>query len=372
MMLYRSNLLLYVAVLALGVSQFDNVTLAADAKNGRGERFQEITSEYETRAKAYVAILQKAKNEAELAQAEKKRPSDAIYGGKLLALAKEAPTDKAAFDSLVYVIVYVETPDALAIRDEAIAMFEKHQLKSPRLKIAIPALAGCNSPKAEALLEKLGEKGESREIRGLALFRLAQGRYVRIAPNDEKQMPKIEALLARVQKEYADIQPDDEEQPLGRLTENALFEIRHLRPGKQIPDISATDVAGKPIRLSSYRGKVVMLVFWGSWCGPCMAKVPFERHVMEKFSSRGFTVIGVNCGDEKKKAAAVIKDQKMTWPSFFDGEDGPIASEWFINSFPTMFLIDANGIILLRDQPEESELEAAIEKALKAAGSGKK
>ncbi|MBS0263604.1 MAG: TlpA family protein disulfide reductase [Planctomycetes bacterium] len=345
----------------------------ADPKDARSERLKEIIGEYEKKAQAFVSAFEKAKTDADRAQIEKKmRPSDAECGGKLVAFAKDVPGDKAAFDALVYVFENLDAPDAAAVRDEAVALFEKHQLKSPRLKIAIPRLAGCNSAKAEALLEKLGDKGETPDIRGLALFRLAQGRYERSAGKDEKHMAQIESLLARVQKDYGDVQPDDEDQPLAKLTAGALFEIRHLRPGKQLPEISGTDVAGKPLKLSSYRGKVVLLVFWGSWCGPCMAKVPFERRLMEKFAGRPFTVVGVNCGDQKKKAAAVIKEQKMNWPSFFDGEDGPIVTEWSINSFPTVFLVDSEGVILHRDPPDEFELEATIEKAVQALAPAKK
>jgi thiol-disulfide isomerase/thioredoxin len=341
---------------------------AADQKQDRAERLQAIAADYEKKAHEYVNAFESAQTDAERAKAEKRRPSDAEFGKQILALAKAAPADRVAFDAVRWIFENLESPDSATICDEAVALFEKHHIKSPRLKVAIPALAECNSPKAELLLERLGDKGDSPEIRGLALFRLALGRYKRFEGNDERQLARIEALLERTRKDYGDIQPDDEDEPIAKLAEGTLFEIKYLRPGKVVPDLSGTDIAGKPLALSKFRDKVVMLVFWGSWCGPCMAKVPFERRLMEKYTGRPFSVVGVNCGDEKKKAAIVMQKQKMTWPSFFDGEDGPIVTAWHISTFPAVFLIDAKGVIRLKDPQDDYELESEIEKAVKEAG----
>ncbi|MBI3860589.1 MAG: TlpA family protein disulfide reductase [Planctomycetia bacterium] len=334
-------------------------------KQSRGGRFLAITGEFEKQYTAYFKSLESAKTDAERATAEKKKPSDLDFGKQILALVKEAPADGTSFDALVWIVENLDAPDALAVLDEALALFEKHHVKSPRLKTAFPVLAACPSERAESLLERLGEKGETREIRGLGLYHLARRRAKRLGGTDDaKRQGAIESLLERVRKEYGDIQPDDEEKTLKQLAAGAIFEIQNLRPGKMIPELAGDDVAGKPLKLSGFRGKVVLLVFWGTWCQPCMAKVPFERMLMEKFSGRPFTVVGVNCGDQKKKAAAVMKEQKMTWPSFSDGDDGPIVSRWNISDFPTVILIDAQGKILQRDPADDAELERAVAEAV--------
>ena len=340
----------------------DQSAKAADAKGSRADRFKAITGDFEKKYTAYMQAFDSAKTDADRALAEKKKPSDAEFGKQLLALVKEAPGDAVAFEALTWIFENVDSADSASQQEEAVGLFEKQHLKSPRLKTALPALAAC--AKAESLLTKLGESGASRDIRGLALFHLAVAQSQRNTGTDEKRQAAIEALLERVQKDYGNIQPDDEDKTLGKLAEGMLFEIRYLRPGKVIPDLAGTDFAGKPLKLSSFRGKVVLLVFWGTWCGPCMAKVPFERQLMEQHAGRPFTVIGVNTGDPKNKAASVMKEQKMNWPSFFDGEDGPIITKWNISSFPTVFLIDAKGVIRMKDQPDDYVLKQAVAEAV--------
>ena len=90
---------------------------------------------------------------------------------------------------------------------------------------------------------------------------------------------------------------------------------------------------------------------------------------MEKFVGKPFTIVGVNCNDAPEKAAAVAKQQKMSWPSFVDGEDGPIATGWRIERFPSMLLIDSRGIIQMKNPPDEEELTAKITETLKQADS---
>jgi thiol-disulfide isomerase/thioredoxin len=343
---------------------------AADKKDDRAGRLQEIEADYKRRAEEFGNALDAAETDAQKALVARLRPSDAQTGTQILALAKQAPADQVAFDGLVWIFSNLDSADSAPQRDDAVALFEKHHLKSPRLKIAIPALASCNSPKAEALLEKLAEKGESRDIRGLAMFRLALGKYERVADkNDDQQLAPIESLLERAKNDFGDVQPDDEDRPIAELAEPVLFEMRNLRPGKVVPEIAGTDVNGKPLKLSSFRGKVVLLVFWGSWCGQCMAQVPSEKKLMEKYAGKPFTIVGVNCIDTNSKAAATVKEQKMTWPSFVDGEDGPIATGWNISEFPSMYLIDAKGVIRLKNPQGEKELEAGIAKAVKEAKS---
>jgi peroxiredoxin len=136
--------------------------------------------------------------------------------------------------------------------------------------------------------------------------------------------------------------------------------MKHLQPGKAAPDIEGADVTGKKMKLSDYRGKVVMLVFWSSSCGPCMAEVPGLRKLMESYAGRPFTVVGVNCDDGKDKAAKTVKDQKMTWPSFWDGEDGPIVERWNVMSLPTVYLIDAKGGIWCKRMGDSEKFDIAV------------
>ena len=136
---------------------------------------------------------------------------------------------------------------------------------------------------------------------------------------------RIEARLAR-------------KRTLGQEAEARLDEMLNLAVGKPAPEIEGVDMDGKPLRLSDYRGKVVMLVFWGTWCGPCMAEVPHERDLVERLKGQPFALLGVDC-DEKSKdeARAVMARERMTWPSWYDegAGTGPIAQRYHIRGFPT-------------------------------------
>ena len=101
------------------------------------------------------------------------------------------------------------------------------------------------------------------------------------------------------------------------------------------------------MKLSDYRGKVVVLVFWGSWCGPCMREVPHERELAEKYKGRPFTLLGVNCSEKVVAAKKTMESEKMTWPQWHDGEEpgGPIVEKFHVRGYPTIFVIDGKGII---------------------------
>ena len=79
--------------------------------------------------------------------------------------------------------------------------------------------------------------------------------------------------------------------------------MHNLIAGKPAPEIDGVGFDGKPLKLSDYRGKVVVLVFWGTWCGPCMREVPHERELAERLKDKPFAVLGVNCDDDEQAAA---------------------------------------------------------------------
>jgi thiol-disulfide isomerase/thioredoxin len=145
---------------------------------------------------------------------------------------------------------------------------------------------------------------------------------------------RIEEVLAR-------------KRTLGQEAEARLDEMLNLAVGKPAPEIEGVDVDGKPLRLSDYKGKVVVLVFWGSWCGPCMAQVPHERDLVERFKGQPFALLGVDCEENKDTARGVMVRERMTWPNWFDGDvgTGPIVKRYHIRGYPSVFLLDARGVI---------------------------
>jgi len=153
----------------------------------------------------------------------------------------------------------------------------------------------------------------------------------------------------------------------GDVAKSAIFEIQHLSIGKVAPDIVGEDTEGVKFKLSEYRGKVVMLSFWGTWCGPCMGLVPHERELVERLKGKPFALIGVNSDKNKTKLAEVMKDEKITWRSFWCGEkgsQGEIPSAWNVAGWPTIYVLDHNGVIRAKQaigKPLDRIIDALIQ-----------
>jgi peroxiredoxin len=137
---------------------------------------------------------------------------------------------------------------------------------------------------------------------------------------------------------------------LGQEAEDRLDLMLNLAVGRPAPEIEGTDMDGKPLRLSDYKGKVVVVVFWGTWCAPCMALVPQERDLVARLKGQPFALLGVDCKDDKESARKVMAREGMTWPSWYDGgaDSGRIAKSYQVRGFPSMLVIDAKGVIRAR------------------------
>ena len=134
---------------------------------------------------------------------------------------------------------------------------------------------------------------------------------------------------------------------------------------KPAPDFSLKDADGKIVRLSDYKGKVVLLDFWATWCGPCKIEIPWLKDFQRKYKDKGFEILSVSLDDQKKDWKKAAAKDKITWMSGIDpgGWDAMAASKWQVDAIPASFLINKNGDVVAINL-EKDELEKKIKELL--------
>jgi thiol-disulfide isomerase/thioredoxin len=128
--------------------------------------------------------------------------------------------------------------------------------------------------------------------------------------------------------------------------------------------IQYTALDGRPVDVTNMKGKVVLIDFWATWCGPCVGELPHVKEAYDKNHPNGFEIVGVSLDQEKGTLTEFIAGHKMEWPQYFDGQgwDNKLAGQFGITSIPAMWLIDKKGN--LRDLHARSDLSGKVEKLL--------
>jgi thiol-disulfide isomerase/thioredoxin len=145
--------------------------------------------------------------------------------------------------------------------------------------------------------------------------------------------------------------------------------------GEQAPEIDLLTVEGKQLALSSMKGKVVMIDFWASWCGPCRKEMPFIVKLYDKYKGKGFEIYGVSLDQDKARWEEAIKHDGITWPQVSDLKywESVAAKQYAVSGIPYTVLLDKEGKILskgLRGHELELAIDAALEgKPVDAGGS---
>lgn len=130
-------------------------------------------------------------------------------------------------------------------------------------------------------------------------------------------------------------------------------------------DFEATTTDGKSVKLSSFKGKVFLLDFWASWCGPCRVSNRQLVKVYNKYRDKGFEILGVSLDEEKEDWIKAIAKDKITWPQVISlgGWEAEAAIKWNIEALPSSFLIDQEGNVVAIDL-DKNDLEKKIKELL--------
>jgi peroxiredoxin len=205
---------------------------------------------------------------------------------------------------------------------------------------------------------------------------------------DTSQQPRLEAVEksllndpAVTRQEHFEIlwimarnSPPEKARPLLREIANgaapdnmktaAAEQLKQLEAIGKPVELQFTAVDGRSVDLARLKGKVVLIDFWATWCGPCLGEVPNVKKTYDQFHARGFEIVGISLDKDKDKLTQFIADHQMAWPQFFDGLywQNKYARQFGIESIPAMWLIDKKGV--LRNVNARADLGGEVQKLL--------
>ena len=145
-----------------------------------------------------------------------------------------------------------------------------------------------------------------------------------------------------------------------------VYSIAQPSVGELAYEIRLPDVKGNIQKLSDEKGKVVLIDFWASWCGPCRKANPGLAELYKQYKDKGFEIFGVSIDDEKKAWKKAIQADQISWKQVNapGGWEAPVALEWKLEQIPASFLIDQQGRVIAKD-PTKDDIENHLKTLLR-------
>ena len=306
------------------------------------------------------------------------RPASEIL--KDIDAVKMPALDRAKVRDRTYVQEYIkQSQEAAAARSKLILELYKAAPDNERIPTLMAEKWGSTppgGPQIEALVKEIDDvlahtKNEKLKVEGTYFKAQAQlfkdrqdgegkvdttaiDAFLRLAPKD----PRAGRLLYMAAMVTTDAKTKTalEDRILKEFPDSQFVTMikgaRRQREGIGKPfELEFTDaISGSTISMAGLKGKVVVIDFWATWCGPCVAEMPTMKKLYEKFHGQGVEFLGISLDQPKEKGGLdalkkFVKEQEIRWPQYYQGKfwEGDFSRSWGINSIPSMFVVDQEG-----------------------------
>jgi thiol-disulfide isomerase/thioredoxin len=177
------------------------------------------------------------------------------------------------------------------------------------------------------------------------------------------RMKQDDAAKAQFER-FVKMRPEDD---LDRQRALRYIAQPELARARMAPPFVVTTLDGRRVSMDDLKGKVVLMDFWATWCGPCREALPHMQRIAKKFDGEPLVVLSVSLDQDEQKWKDFIAKNGMTWPQYFDGGfDGPVSKMFAVNAIPHTFTIDADGV-LQDEQIGDSSVEGKLKKLISRA-----